>query len=324
MSFSRKFCVAPMMDYTDRHDRYFLRLISQHAVLYTEMITTGAVMHGDRERLLGFDQHEHPVAVQLGGSNPHDLATSAYICEDYGYDEVNLNVGCPSDRVKAGAFGASLMAQPDLVARCIDAMQQRVDIPVTIKCRIGIDDMDSYEDMLNFVDSVANVGCSVFIVHARKAWLQGLSPKENRAIPPLRYDDVYRLKRERPNLEIIINGGITRIDEMQEHLEHVDGVMVGRAAYHNPFLLAQVDELIYQQPNPGKSRRDILQAFLPYVQAQLDQGVPLKAISRHILGLFQGVTGAKAWRRYISENAYKKQSGIEVLEHAAQLIQDGI
>jgi len=313
-----------MMDYTDRHDRYFLRLISQHAVLYTEMITTGAVMHGDRERLLGFDQHEHPVAVQLGGSNPHDLATSAYICEDYGYDEVNLNVGCPSDRVKAGAFGASLMAQPDLVARCIDAMQQRVDIPVTIKCRIGIDDMDSYEDMLNFVDSVANVGCSVFIVHARKAWLQGLSPKENRAIPPLRYDDVYRLKRERPNLEIIINGGITRIDEMQEHLEHVDGVMVGRAAYHNPFLLAQVDELIYQQPNPGKSRRDILQAFLPYVQAQLDQGVPLKAISRHILGLFQGVTGAKAWRRYISENAYKKQSGIEVLEHAAQLIQDGI
>lgn len=310
-----------MMDYTDRHDRYFLRLISQHAVLYTEMITTGAVIHGDRERLLGFDQSEHPVAVQLGGSNPQDLAASAQICEDYGYDEINLNVGCPSDRVKAGAFGASLMAQPDLVARCIDEMQQRVKIPVTVKCRIGIDDLDSYENMLNFVDIVANVGCSVFIVHARKAWLQGLSPKENRAIPPLRYDDVYRLKRERPGLEIIINGGITEIDEMKVHLEHVDGVMVGRAAYHNPFLLAQVDDLIYQQPTPHKSRRDILQAFLPYVQAQLDRGVPLKAISRHILGLFQGVAGAKAWRRYISENAHKKQSGIEVLEHAAQLIQ---
>ena len=310
------------MDYTDRHDRYFLRLISHHAVLYTEMITTGAVIHGDRERLLGFDQREHPVAIQLGGSNPRDLATSAQICEDYGYDEVNLNIGCPSDRVKAGSFGASLMAHPELVASCVEAMQKRINVPVTVKCRIGIDDMDSYDYMLNFVDCVASAGCSVFIVHARKAWLQGLSPKENREIPLLRYDDVYRLKRERPKLEIIINGGISDISQMVTHLEHVDGVMVGRAAYHNPYLLSQVDEMIYGQLSSNKSRREILQEFLPYIQTQLDKGVPLKSISRHILGLFQGVMGAKAWRRYISENAYKKQSGIEVIEHAASLVQD--
>ena len=311
-----------MMDYTDRHDRYFLRLMSKNAVLYTEMITTGAVLHGDRDRLLGFDPSEHPVAIQLGGSDPQDLATSAKICEDYGYDEVNLNVGCPSDRVKAGAFGASLMAKPELVAACIHTMRESVSIPVTVKCRIGIDDMDSYDCMVNFIDHVANMGCSVFIVHARKAWLQGLSPKENREIPPLRYEDVYRLKKERPDLEIIINGGISEISEMTGHLEHVDGVMVGRAAYHNPFLLTHVDEKIYNDPPLIKTRHQILQEFLPYVQAQLDKGVPLKAMSRHILGLFQSVAGAKAWRRYISENAYKKQSGIEVLEHASSLIQE--
>jgi tRNA-dihydrouridine synthase A len=310
-----------MMEWTDRHDRYFLRLISKQAVLYTEMITTGAVLRGDRERLLGYDNAEHPVAIQLGGSDPKDLAASARVCESFGYDEINLNVGCPSDRVKAGAFGASLMADPLLVGDCVKSMQDVVNIPVTVKCRIGIDEMDRYEDLLNFVELVAKNGSYVFIVHARKAWLQGLSPKQNREIPPLRYQDVYRLKSERPDLEIIINGGITEIPQIKSHLEHVDGVMVGRAAYHNPFLLSQVDREIYGLDTPSKSRFQVLQEFIPYVEQQLVKGVPLKAISRHILGLFQGVKGAKAWRRYISENAYKPGSGTEVLEKAASFIQ---
>lgn len=316
----RRFCVAPMMDYTDRHDRYFLRLISSHAVLYSEMVTTGAVIHGDRERLLGYSQFEHPVVLQLGGSDPDDLATSASIAEEWGYDEVNLNVGCPSDRVKAGCFGASLMANPQLVAQCFSAMANRVSIPVTIKCRIGIDEMDSYEHMLNFVDNIASAGCKVFIVHARKAWLQGLSPKENREIPPLRYEDVYRLKVQRPDLEIIINGGIVNLESALEHLKYVDGVMLGRAAYHDPYILSQVDRLIYGDSSPVVTRQNILEHFLPYVEQQLSQGVRLSAISRHILGLFQGQKGARAWRRYISENAFKKNAGVEVLEQAAKLV----
>ena len=320
----RRFCVAPMMEYTDRHERYFLRLISQKAVLYSEMITTGAVIHGDRDRLLGFDHSEHPVVLQLGGSDPRQLAASSKIAEEWGYDEVNLNCGCPSDRVKSGQFGASLMANPELVAECVAAMQAEIKIPVSVKCRIGIDELDKYEDLAKFIEVVANAGCRVFIVHARKAWLQGLSPKQNREIPPLRYQVVYRLKQQFPQLEIIINGGITAMEQVQTHLQHVDGVMVGRAAYHNPFLLTQVDQMIYTQANAPASRKEILEQFYPYLEQQLAAGVHLKSISRHLLGLFQGCAGAKAWRRYISENAYKNGAGIEVLRTASALVDEDI
>ncbi|MDH5547746.1 MAG: tRNA dihydrouridine(20/20a) synthase DusA [Gammaproteobacteria bacterium] len=318
---SRRFCVAPMMEYTDRHERYFLRLLSSKALLYTEMLTTRAILNGDRDYLLGYNKEEHPIAIQLGGSDPTELAQCARISEDYGYDEVNLNVGCPSDRVKSGQFGASLMAHPSLVAECVHAMKKAVSVPVTVKCRIGIDDMDSYDDMRHFVDIVAEGGCQVFIVHARKAWLQGLSPKENREIPPLRYEDVYRLKQERKDLEIIINGGITDLTQVKHHLEKTDGVMLGRAAYHNPYLLAEVDQQLYGVNTAVPSRSEILHSFYPYLQRQLDLGIPLNAISRHLLGLFQGVAGARAWRRYISENAYKKQANVSVLETALSFIE---
>lgn len=305
-----------MLDWTDRHCRFFHRLLTKEAVLYTEMVTTGAILYGDPARQLRFNSQEHPVALQLGGSEPQELAQCARIAQDYGYDEINLNVGCPSERVQKGAFGACLMAEPQLIAECVSAMQAAVAIPITVKNRIGIDDQEDYADLHHFIDTVSQAGCQTFIIHARKAWLKGLSPKENREIPPLRYDLVYQIKQAFPALEIIINGGITTLEQCQQHLQHVDGVMVGREAYHNPWLLAQVDPLLYGTPAPLESRQAALLAILPYVQAQLDAGVPLGHISRHLLGLFQGMPGARAFRRLISENAHKPDAGVKLLRDA--------
>ena len=305
-----------MLDWTDRHCRFFHRLLTKEVVLYTEMVTTGAILYGDPARQLRFNSQEHPVALQLGGSEPQELAQCARIAQDYGYDEINLNVGCPSERVQKGAFGACLMAEPQLIAECVSAMQAAVAIPITVKNRIGIDDQEDYADLHHFIDTVSQAGCQTFIIHARKAWLKGLSPKENREIPPLRYDLVYQIKQAFPALEIIINGGITTLEQCQQHLQHVDGVMVGREAYHNPWLLAQVDPLLYGTPAPLESRQAALLAMLPYVQAQLDAGVPLGHISRHLLGLFQGMPGARAFRRLISENAHKPDAGVKLLRDA--------
>lgn len=309
-----------MMDWTDRHDRFFLRLISRRAFLYTEMVTTGAVLHGDRQRLLGFDVSEHPVAVQIGGSEPADLAEAARIAEGFGYDEVNLNVGCPSDRVQSGRFGACLMREPDLVARCVEAMRGAVSVPVTVKCRIGVDEQEPEEALPAMARAVREAGCETLIVHARKAWLEGLSPKENRDIPPLDYPLVYRLKQSMPEMEIIINGGIATLDEAADHLAHVDGAMLGRAAYQNPFVLAEVDARFYGEAAAPLSRHDVLEAFLPYVERELAQGTHLHAMTRHILGLFQGQPGARAFRRYISENAPRAGAGIEVIREAMQKV----
>ncbi len=291
-------------------------------MLYSEMVTTGAVLHGDRDRLLGFDASEHPVACQLGGSDPQDLAESAKIVADYGYDEVNLNVGCPSDRVQSGRFGACLMAEPDLVARCIAAMQDAVDIPVTVKSRIGIDDAESYEGLVGFVQRISETGCRYFTVHARKAILSGLSPKENREIPPLKYDYVYRLKQDFPNLEIVLNGGVQSLEEAVEHLTHVDGVMIGRAAYNTPAVLLGADRMIFGEARAGGdlSRHDLVQAYLPYIETQVTSGTPLNRMTRHVLGLFNGLPGARAWRRYLSENAYADGAGPEVVEAALKLV----
>ncbi|MBV1919232.1 MAG: tRNA dihydrouridine(20/20a) synthase DusA [Pseudomonadales bacterium] len=324
----RTFSIAPMIDWTDRHDRYFLRLISKQALLYTEMITTGAIIHGDKERHLGFNTEEHPVAVQLGGSNPSDLALCSKICEDYGYDEINLNVGCPSDRVQSGAFGACLMANPDLVAECINKMKAACTLPVTIKCRIGIDDQDEYADLQRFVTTTKDAGCETFIVHARKAWLQGLSPKENRDIPPLNYERVYQLKHEFPELEIIINGGIKTLDECKSHLNHVDGVMMGREAYQNPYILANVDHLFFNPTNETSAgtypsqitRHEIVENMITYIDELLANGGQLKWASRHILGIFQGMPGARAWRRHLSQHAYKKDATTEVIREALKYI----
>lgn len=305
-----------MLDWTDRHCRFFHRLLTKEAILYTEMVTTGAILYGDPARQLRFNSQEHPVALQLGGSEPQELAQCARIAQDYGYDEINLNVGCPSERVQKGAFGACLMAEPQLIAECVSAMQAAVAIPITVKNRIGIDDQEDYADLHHFIDTVSQAGCQTFIIHARKAWLKGLSPKENREIPPLRYDLVYQIKQAFPALEIIINGGITTLEQCQQHLQHVDGVMVGREAYHNPWLLTQVDPLLYGTPAPLESRQAALLAMLPYVQAQLDAGVPLGHISRHLLGLFQGMPGARAFRRLISENAHKPDAGVKLLRDA--------
>lgn len=319
----RRFSIAPMMDRTDRHDRYFLRQISPSALLYTEMVTTGAILHGDTERFLKFDPAEHPVALQLGGADPDDLAKCTEIAALRGYDEVNLNVGCPSDRVQNARFGACLMNHPDLVASCIERMSTAVDIPVTVKTRIGVDDRDSWEDFRGFVETVAATGCSVFIIHARKAWLQGLSPKENREIPPLSYETVYRLKQEYPDLTVVINGGITRVDEVAEHLDHVDGVMIGRAAYENPWLLARIDETVLGGA-PAASRQAALDSYLRYIDRELTQDVPLYAMARHTLGLFQGQRGARAWRRHISENGPRRGAGSEVLREAVRHIEDAV
>lgn len=319
---NRKFTVAPMLDWTDRHCRHFHRLLTKYAILYTEMVTTGALLNGDVDRHLRFDVAEHPVALQLGGSDPHDLATCARMAADYGYDEVNINVGCPSERVQKGAFGACLMAEPELIGECVSAMQAAVSIPITVKNRIGIDDQDDYEGLHRFISTVSQAGCRTFIIHARKAWLKGLSPKENREIPPLRYESVYQIKREFPQLEILINGGITTLEQCQQHLQYVDGVMVGREAYHNPWVLARVDAQLYGTSSAVDDRKAIVEAFLPYVQQQLEQGVPLGHMTRHILGIFQGMAGARAWRRHISENAHKAGAGVELLREAMQMVRE--
>lgn len=305
-----------MMDWTDRHERAFLRALSRRTLLYTEMVTTGAIIHGDRDRFLAFDPLEHPVALQLGGSEPADLAFAAREGAQRGYDEVNLNLGCPSDRVQRGRFGACLMTEPDLVADCVAAMIGAVDVPVTVKTRIGVDEVDSYEALVAFVEKIAAAGCRSFTIHARKAWLSGLSPKENREVPPLRYDVVYALKRDLPDLEIILNGGVLTLDEAQAHLQQVDGVMVGRAAYQTPYVMAEADRLIFGEDVQAKTREQIVADFLPYVERQLTQGVPLKSITRHMLGLFNGLPGARAWRRHLAEEAHRPGAGPDVIEQA--------
>ncbi|MCG7908941.1 MAG: tRNA dihydrouridine(20/20a) synthase DusA, partial [Candidatus Thiodiazotropha taylori] len=302
---NRRLSVAPMLDWTDRYCRYFLRLISSHVLLYTEMVTTGAILHGNRARFLDFDPSEHPVALQLGGSEPEALGQCAKLGEAWGYDEINLNVGCPSDRVQSGRFGACLMLTPELVADCIKAMRDQVTIDVTVKHRIGVDDQDSYQALCDFVGKVSEAGCETFIVHARKAWLQGLSPKENREIPPLHYETVHQLKRDYPDLQIIINGGITTLEQVEENLKQVDGVMIGREAYNNPWILSQADSLIYASEGSPASRHQIIEAMIPYIDQELSAGTPINRITRHILGLFQGLPGAKKWRRMLSEEAHK-------------------
>lgn len=310
---NRTISIAPMMDWTDRHERYFLRLITRRALLYTEMVTTGAIIHGDRDYLLKFDPFEHPVALQIGGSEPTKMGECAKIGADFGYDEININVGCPSDRVQSGRFGACLMAEPETIAACVAEMQRQTTIPVTVKTRIGIDELDSYEALSTFIRTVSDAGCRVFIIHARKAWLQGLSPKENREVPPLKYDVVYQVKRDFPDLEIIVNGGIQSVSDIKSHLQHVDGVMIGREAYQNPFFLAGIDQQFFQDDHRIPERAEIITQFLPYVEKQLVQGTHLKSITRHIMGLFQGQPGARTWRRYLSENAHKPGAGPEVI-----------
>ena len=320
MLVDRLICVAPMMRRTDRHERYFLRLVSPRAYLYSEMVSVSAILKGDRERHLRFDEREHPVALQVGGSDPTELAECARIGQDFGYDEVNLNVGCPAERVQSARFGACLMAEPDRVAECVAAMQRVARVPVTVKTRIGIDDRDRYEDLVHFVQTVAAAGCRVFIVHARKAWLKGLSPKANRELPPLRYEVVHRLKRAFPRLEVIINGGIRTVDQARRHLRSVDGVMIGRRAYEHPFLLAELDRAVLGGSGRGITRRSVLEAYLPYVEQQLRSGVRLAALTRHILGLFHGLPGARAWRRYLTQQAVRPGAGPEVIRTAARKV----
>jgi tRNA-dihydrouridine synthase A len=318
-----RFSVAPMMDWTDRHCRAFHRVLSRRARLYTEMVTTGAVIHGPRERLLGFSGEEHPVAVQLGGSEPRDLAESARICADFGYDEINLNVGCPSDRVQDGRFGACLMRDPDLVGDCVAAMKAAVPLPVTVKCRLGVDDQDTEEALDRLTDAVTRAGADALTVHARKAWLQGLSPKENRDIPPLDYDRVYRLKRARPDLPVAINGGIGTIAQIREHLRHVDGVMLGRAAYQEPEILLAVDRELFGEEPPVADAFEAVEAYEPYIAARLAEGVRLHAMTRHMLGLFTGRPGARAYRRHLATEAPKPGAGLEVLRDAVAHVARG-
>ncbi len=312
--------VAPMMEWTDRHCRYLLRRITRRALLYTEMVTAAAVLHGDRRRLLAYDAAEHPLALQLGGAEPEQLAEAARIGADFGFDEINLNVGCPSDRVQAGRFGACLMAEPDLVARGVAAMARAVDVPVTVKHRIAIDDQDEWPALSGFVGTLADAGCRRVIVHARKAWLSGLSPKQNREVPPLRHDLVYRLKAEFPALHITLNGGVTDLDAAAAHLVHVDGVMLGRAAYHDPYCLAAADRRFFAQIYPPPSRHDVVASMLPYIERELHAGTPLAAITRHMLGLMCGQPGARAWRRHLAENAHRPGAGADVVREAASLV----
>jgi tRNA-dihydrouridine synthase A len=309
------------MDWTDRHCRVFHRLMTRRALLYTEMLTTGAIIHGDRVRLLGFDQSEHPVALQLGGSDPRDLATAAKIGEDFGYDEINLNVGCPSDRVKDGRFGACLMAEPELVARGVAAMKRAVNIPITVKCRIGIDDQDPEVALDALAHGVVAAGVDALIVHARKAWLNGLSPKENRDIPPLDYSRVYRLKAALPGVPVIINGGIASLAEAKEHLNHVDGVMLGRAAYQEPWRLLSVDPELFGEDASHATMKDVLEAMMPYIEQQLAQGTRLHSITRHLVGAFHGVPGARAFRRHLAENGVRPGAGTAVLRDAMALVE---
>jgi tRNA-dihydrouridine synthase A len=317
-----RFSVAPMMDWTDRHCRVFHRLMTRRARLYTEMLTTGAIIHGDRRRLLGFDASEHPVALQLGGSDPRDLATSAKIGEDFGYDEINLNVGCPSDRVKDGRFGACLMAEPELVADGVAAMRREVKIPVTVKCRIGIDDQDPEAALDTLARSVVAAGADALIVHARKAWLNGLSPRENRDIPPLDYDRVYRLKASMPAVPVIINGGIGSLAEAKHHLAHVDGVMLGRAAYQEPWRLIAIDPELFGEAAPFATMKEVFEAMMPYIDKELAQGTRLHSITRHFVGAFHSVPGARAFRRHLAEHGVRAGADVSVLMDAVALVED--
>lgn len=314
----RTVAVAPMMQCTDRHDRYLLRLISRRALLYTEMIPATTLIYGDRDRALGFHAFEQPVALQIGGSDPVQMALCARFGEDYGYQEININVGCPSDRVRSGQFGACLMARPERVAECVHAMVGSVNLPVTVKCRIGIDDQDTLENLCAFIDIVSNAGCDVFVIHARKAWLNGLSPRQNRTVPPLRYDIVHAIKRECPGLTIVINGGITSLDAAARQLESVDGVMIGRQAYADPYLLADVDRRFYGDRQPPLSRESVLEQYMDYCARQLAAGCRLHWLTRHILGLFHGQPRAKVWRRHLSEHVHDPGAGVEVIRDAAR------
>jgi tRNA-dihydrouridine synthase A len=319
---SRRFCVAPMMEWTDRHCRYFHRLLTRRALLYTEMITTGAVIHGDRKRLLGFEPGEHPIAVQLGGCDPGALAESARICADLGYDEVNLNIGCPSDRVQEGRFGACLMAEPRLVGACVAAMKASVPVPVTVKCRLGIDEQDPEHALEALACAVEAAGVDALIVHARKAWLTGLDPKQNREIPPLDYDRVYRLKAAHPRLEIVINGGIASLEAAQQHLGRTDGVMMGRAAYREPWRLLNADPMLFDAAAPFGSTKAAATALVPYIERELARGTRLHSIVRHLHGLFQAVPGARAFRRHLATEAVRSGAGPEVLVGALAMVMD--
>ncbi len=316
MVFDRRFCIAPMMDLTDRHFRYLFRLISPRSLLYTEMLVSAAIVHGDHRGLLAFNTAEHPLALQLGGSDPKQLALASRIGEDAGYDEINLNCGCPSDRVQAGKIGACLMAEPELVADCIQTMQDSVKVPVTVKCRIGIDEQDSDEQLHRFVQVIYDVGCRVFIVHARKAWLQGLSPRQNREIPPLDYDCVYRLKKQFSDCEIIINGGIKNTIDILLHLEKLDGVMLGREAYYNPFAMVPIVKAIYTEDQGINTREKLVEVYSDYIKKQYKLGIPLSRMTRHLIALYQAVPGARAWRRHLSEDA-NKASSVEDFINAA-------
>jgi tRNA-dihydrouridine synthase A len=307
-----------MMECTDRHFRYLIRLISRHARLYTEMVTTQAVINGRRDFLLGFDPSEHPLALQLGGSEPDDLERSSALAAEYGYDEVNLNVGCPSDRVQSGRFGACLMAEPHRVKQCVQAMMRGGGIPVSVKTRIGIDNRDSYEELHHFVSAVAEGGCSLFIIHARKAWLHGLSPRENREKPPLRYDMAQRLIKDFPNLRFVLNGGVTTMDQAEKWLVEFEGVMIGREAYRDPMMLAEVDGRFFDSQEPMPTREEVVQAYLPYVRERLAQGERLHFITRHLHGLFLGVKGAKSWRKTLAEGSARPDAGVDVLERALE------
>lgn len=313
-----RFSVAPMMSYTDRYNRYFHRLISRHALLYTEMVHANAIIHGDRDHHLAFDSFEKPLVLQLGGSEPGVLGRSAKIAESYGYDEVNLNIGCPSERVQKGRFGACLMSEPELVRDCVAEMSAQTRMPVTVKTRIGIDHQDSYAFLCEFIEKVTEGGCKTFVVHARKAWLQGLNPKQNREVPPLDYQRVYQLKRDYPDIEIVINGGIENVPAALVHMDHVDGVMLGRQAYHNPYLLAQVDAAFFGDASPPLSRHQVLSAYAEFVDAQLVRGVKLSTMTRHILGLFQACPGARAWRRALSQGLVAESQDASVLLEASK------
>ncbi|HKA70521.1 MAG TPA: tRNA dihydrouridine(20/20a) synthase DusA [Xanthobacteraceae bacterium] len=318
----RKFAVAPMMEWTDRHCRFFHRLLTRRALIYTEMVTTGAVLRGDRARLIGFDPFEHPVAIQLGGCDPAALAACARIAEDFGYDEVNLNVGCPSDRVQEGRFGACLMAEPDLVGDCVAAMRHAVRVPVTVKCRLGIDDQDPQRALDSMTQAVKAAGAAALVVHARKAWLQGLSPRQNREVPPLDHARVHRLKTANPDFSIVLNGGITSIEAAVQHIAHVDGVMMGRAAYQEPWRLLAVDPLLFGAPAPFASPKGAAEALLPYVSREVARGTRLYAIARHVLGLFHAVPGARAFRRHLAVEGVKSDAGAEVLRQALARVSD--
>jgi len=309
------------MDCSDRHSRYFLRLFSKNILLYTEMVTAAAIIHGDRDYLLGFSDEEHPVAVQVGGSDPEQLYRAAKICEEYGYDEINLNCGCPSDRVRSGSFGACLMADPGLVSDCIQALRSGCSLPVTVKHRTGIDQQDDYMIFSQFAATQIEAGAAALIVHARNAWLNGISPKQNREIPPLKYDWVYRLKQDFPDTEVIINGGIKSLESCQQHLQYVDGVMLGREPYQNPYLLHNVDRMIFEEtPSSLKSRQALLHEIYPYIEHQLAQGMPLTKMVRHVIGLYHGVPNARRWRRYLSENACRESAGMQTLYEAERLV----